>query len=103
MLEPSTVTIAPNDWNSPITVTLTTIDDAIADGDDVIEVGMQNITTADTAYATQTALPVAITVVDDDTSDPRPIPLNRTWMLLLVILLLSVSLRTFRSAVQAKQ
>lgn len=65
---PLIVTISPATWNVPRVITLTGVDDAIADGDQLYEALVQVSASADANFASLAAVHVGATNVDDDSA-----------------------------------
>ncbi len=62
------VTFTAGNWNTPQTITITGVDDAIDDGDIAYSVVTASATSADANYNGRNAADVAVTNVDDDTA-----------------------------------
>ncbi|MFL6246570.1 MAG: FG-GAP-like repeat-containing protein [Thermoanaerobaculia bacterium] len=66
-VSPAQLTFMPGDWFTPQTVTVTGVDDAIADGDQITTIDITtNGSTADPIYAAINPANVAATTVDDE-------------------------------------
>ena len=63
--EPTTITINPEDWDKPITVTLATVDDEIADGTRTAQITLTT-TSADPNYNDVTETTAVYTIADDE-------------------------------------
>jgi gliding motility-associated-like protein/uncharacterized repeat protein (TIGR01451 family) len=64
---PASVTIAPANWNTPTTVTVTGVDDAVVDGDIPYTIITGNTTSTDPIYNNLIVPNVSVTNVDNDT------------------------------------
>ena len=62
------LTFTPVNFGSPQTVTVTGVDDALADGDQVLSIVLANTVSTDTSYNNLPVNDVAVTNVDDDTA-----------------------------------
>ncbi len=67
-VSPTSLTFTDTNWNAPQSATVTGEDDDIADGHQAYQVVFTATASTDTAYATITPAPVAITNVDDETA-----------------------------------
>lgn len=65
---PASLTFTPFNWNTPQTVTVTGLDDGIADGDQVFSIITNPATSLDSTYALLDAANVTVTNVDDDSA-----------------------------------
>ena len=66
---PASLTFTPDNWNSMQQVTVTGVDDALADGNQLFRVQLAPATSADTTYAGLDPDDVEVTSFDDDTAD----------------------------------
>ncbi len=63
--EPTTITINPEDWDKPVTVTLATVDDEIADGTRTAQISL-TATSSDPNYNGVTGTTAVYTIADDE-------------------------------------
>ncbi len=73
---PPTVTITPANWNTGVLVTVTGVDDAVADGSQNYSIITGNVTSADPAYDALTGPSVADVSVINDDNDAASISIN---------------------------
>ncbi|MBM7117349.1 Calx-beta domain-containing protein [Archangium primigenium] len=78
VVSPSSFTITPDTWRLPRTVTVTGVDDALADGDQGYQVLFQAPSTPDATYAALPLAPVALVNQDDDSPGIFVTPLRAT-------------------------
>ncbi|MCM2374218.1 sodium:calcium exchanger [Rhodopirellula sp. ICT_H3.1] len=64
-VSPATVTLTPQNWNQPQTITLTGVNDNVVDGPQTANINFDLTTSADTAYRTVTVSPITVTNVGD--------------------------------------
>jgi len=67
-VSPASVTFTPLNWNAPQTVTVTGVDDALADGGQPYTIVTAAATSADAGYAGVDAADVAVINTDDDSA-----------------------------------
>ncbi|MBK9745744.1 MAG: CSLREA domain-containing protein [Chloroflexi bacterium] len=67
-VSPAQVTFTNANWNSAQTVTVTGVDDAVADGDIGYTITTAAVVSADTNYSGMDAVDVSVTNTDDDTA-----------------------------------
>ncbi len=67
IVTPSELVFTPVNWNAPQTVTVTGVDDTIADGEQAYEIQLVTQST-DSRYDNLTVTPVAVSNVDNDTA-----------------------------------
>ncbi|HEU0031877.1 MAG TPA: Calx-beta domain-containing protein [Kofleriaceae bacterium] len=65
---PASVTFTPLDWDAPQTVTVTGVDDALADGNQPYRVVLAPAVSGDASYAGLDPADVALTNIDNDTA-----------------------------------
>jgi hypothetical protein len=63
---PAIVTFTAQDWSTPQTVTVTGVDDFVADGDQTYQVVIGPASSGDTGYSSRTAAPLTFTNTDND-------------------------------------
>jgi hypothetical protein len=73
---PASLTFTPADWNQPQTVTVTGVDDAIADGNVAYHVVLAAATSSDANYSGRDAADVAVSNSDDDAPGITVAPLT---------------------------
>lgn len=66
-VSPSSVTFTPGNWDTPRTVTVTGVDDALADGDQLFTIITGAAVSADPQYSGLAVADVTVTNVDDET------------------------------------
>ncbi|MGE4073528.1 MAG: carboxypeptidase regulatory-like domain-containing protein [Lysobacterales bacterium] len=86
-LVPLSATIQPGQWNDPLSVRLLTSDNTRANPDQIVDVRLSSVVSADPNYAGQSAADVPIEVIDRGPYGLQEIPINR-WMPLLALLTL---------------
>src|SRR5205085_403413 len=67
-VSPASVTFTNANWNTPQTVTVTGVDDALDDGDVAYTIATAAATSADGTYSGMNAADVAVTTTDNDTA-----------------------------------
>jgi hypothetical protein len=67
-VSPASVTFTNANWNAPQTVTVTGVDDAVADGNQLYTIVTAAATSTDTGYAGVNAADVTVTNVDNDSA-----------------------------------
>ncbi len=67
-VSPAALIFTPDNWSSPQTVTVTGVDDMVADGSQAYSIVTGAATSADTGYSGLNASDVAVTNVDDETA-----------------------------------
>jgi hypothetical protein len=67
-VSPATLTFTVDDWNAPQTITVTGVDDALADGNQVYTIATGAATSADDGYDGLDASDVEVTNTDDETA-----------------------------------
>jgi hypothetical protein len=67
-VSPATVTFTTANWNAPQTVTVTGVDDAVADGNQQYTIVMAAATSADPSYMGRNPADVTVTNTDNDTA-----------------------------------
>lgn len=67
-VSPDTLTFTTDNWNAPQTVTVTGVDDAIADGDQTYTIVTGDTASSDTEYEGLTVDDVTVTNTDDETA-----------------------------------
>ncbi len=67
-VSPASLTFTPANWDSPQTVTITGVDDAIVDGDQPYTILLGEATSTDVAYTGMDADDVSVTNTDDETA-----------------------------------
>jgi lipocalin len=67
-VSPASLTFTPTDWNAPQTVTVTGVDDSVADGNQVYSIITDPATSTDAGYQGRDADNVTVTNVDNDTA-----------------------------------
>jgi hypothetical protein len=65
---PASLTFTPTNWRSPRTVTVTGVDDRVADGNQLYAIRFMPATSTDSDYAGVRPADVAVTNLDDDTA-----------------------------------
>jgi trimeric autotransporter adhesin len=70
-INPAVLNFTPDNWRSAQIVTVTGVDDTIADGDVDFSVSFSPAASADLSYATKTPAPVLITNIDNDSASIR--------------------------------
>jgi hypothetical protein len=65
-LSTSSISIAPEDWQEPITFSMVTPNDAIAEGTEQIAITVDSSSSSDPDYADLAPTPVFVIVLDDD-------------------------------------
>lgn len=83
-LAPLTVTILPEQWTTPVELRLQTTDNRLANPDQIVDVRVASVSSADLGYAGVGAAPVAIHVVDRGAYGLQEIPVDR-WLLWLAL------------------
>jgi hypothetical protein len=73
-VSPASVTFTPLNWNAPQSVTITGVDDAVADGNQVYEITTAAAASADPAYNGLDAADVSVTNIDNDSPGIRVTP-----------------------------
>lgn len=86
-LVPLSATIQPSQWNNPLSLRLLTTDNGLDNLDQIVDVRLTQVQSADPNYAGQSAPDVAIDVIDRGPYGLQEIPINR-WMPLLALLTL---------------
>lgn len=71
----ATLTFTPVNWEAPQTVTITGVDDALADGDVDYMITLDNVVSTDANYTSRDPADVAVTTLDNDSAN---ILLSRT-------------------------
>lgn len=89
-VSPSTLTFTPGNALVPQTVTVTGVDDAVADGDVLYVVHLEPATSSDSSYDGLVPDDVSVTNLDEG-GDTVPIPTLSEWALWLMILLLAAA------------
>lgn len=87
-LVPTTLSIAPADWQSPAPLRLNTLDNRLANGNQVVDIRILSVTSADPNYQGLGAAPVAVEVVDRGAYGLQEIPVDRwlAWLAMLMLL-----------------
>ena len=87
-LAPISVGIPHAQWQSPVSLTLRTTDNRLANPDQIVDIRIVNIVSNDPIYVAQTAAPVAVEVTDRGAYGLQEIPVNRwlPWLALIVVL-----------------
>lgn len=67
VVSPASITFSPTDWNMPRLVTVTGVDDALADGDQPFNIALGPCVSADTEYDARVSASVPIVNADNDT------------------------------------
>lgn len=67
-VSPASLTFTPQNWNVPQTVTITGVDDAIADGNQAYTIVTAPAQSSDANYNTRNAADVSVTNTDNDTA-----------------------------------
>jgi hypothetical protein len=67
-VSPTSITFTPANWNAPQTITITGVDDLVADGNQPYTIVTAPATSMDMAYNGMDTLDVQVTNVDDDTA-----------------------------------
>lgn len=65
-VSPASVDIAPGAWNTPVTITLSGVDDTVADGDQTYQILTTPATSSDPSYNGRDAVDLTVINTDDD-------------------------------------
>jgi hypothetical protein len=66
-VSPATITFTTSNYAAPQTVTVTGVDDAVADGDTIFSIIFEPIVSSDAAYASISVPPISAVNIDNDT------------------------------------
>lgn len=77
-VSPTFLTFTRFDWDAPKTVTVTGVDDAVADGDQAVLIRNEAASSADPNYNGRNPADVSVTNVDDETAGVTVSPLSGT-------------------------
>ena len=88
---PASLVFTPANWNVAQTVTVTGVDDAIADGAMAYGINTGPITSTDVAYAAIDPADVAVNNSDNDIAGGVPIPTLSFWAMLALIFGMSLA------------
>jgi len=89
VLQPLSITVTPNQWRLANPMTLFTFDNRLENADQMVDVRIRNVTSADSNYLPRRAPPIAVEVIDRGAYGLQEIPIDRGTLWLALVLLLS--------------